>query len=101
MALLIAGAMFCASDLLLADDGDLEVLFVLDGFELAVVDRHRDADLGSRHHIHRRFVFVEYLEQPRQKAVRHQHAQRLEFALLLGFAPVPRHGDLPCCWSYR
>ena len=42
-----------------------------------VVNRQRDADLGGRHHVHRRFVAVEHLEDPPQKAVRHQHARGL------------------------
>ena len=38
-----------------------------------VVDRHRHAHLGGRHDVHRRLESLEHLEEPAEKAVRHQH----------------------------
>ena len=43
-----------------------------------VVDGQRDADLGGRHHVDRRFVAVEDFEDAAQEAVRHQHARGVD-----------------------
>ncbi len=45
---------------------------------VAVVDRHRHAHLGRRHHVGRRAMPLEHFEQPPQEAVRHEHARRLD-----------------------
>ena len=44
-----------------------------------VVYRHRHAHLRRRHDVHGRAVALEHLEQPAEKAVRHQHARGRDF----------------------
>ena len=46
------------------------------GSRAIVVDRHRHADLGGRHHVDGGRVPLERLEHAAQETVRHQHARR-------------------------